>query len=76
MKNLEQERIVKEFGCFIRKARENKGMIQAEVAKNLSCSRTYYTMIENGDREVHLTLALKICEVVDLDIGDFAKQMR
>lgn len=76
MKTLEQEKIIKAFGRYIREARENKELTQAEAARQVGCCRSYYCMIESGDREVHLTMALKICEVVDLDIGDFAKRMR
>ena len=70
-----KEKIAKEFGRFIRESRENKGMIQAEVAKKLSCSRSYYTMIETGDREVSFEMALRICGILDLNIDDFAKRL-
>jgi transcriptional regulator with XRE-family HTH domain len=75
MKDFSKEKVAKEFGSFIREARENKGLVQAEVAQRLNVSRSYYTMIEAGDREIYFTLALKICSVLDLNMNDFAKRL-
>ena len=50
MKMIEKEKIAKEFGAFIREARENKGIYQADIAEQLGVSRSYYTMIEAGNR--------------------------
>lgn len=75
MKDFSKEKVAEEFGIFLREAREKKGMIQAEVAEKLGVSRSYYTMIEAGTRDIYFSLAMKICEVLDLNINDFAKRM-
>lgn len=75
MKDFSKEQIAVEFGNFIREAREQKGMIQAEVAQKLGVSRSYYTMIEAGSREIYFSLALRICEILKLNMNDFAKRM-
>ena len=75
MKTVEKEMITVEFGQFIREARERKGMLQAIVAEQLGVSRSYYTMIENGQRDIYFSLAINICCVLDLNINDFMKQL-
>lgn len=76
MKTIEKEKVAKEFGTFIREARENKGLYQANVAELLGVSRSYYTMIEAGDREIYFTLAINLCRVLDLNINDFMKRLK
>lgn len=76
MNNTEKERVAKEFGRFIREARERKGLIQAEVAKKVGISRGYYALVETGSREIYFSTAMKLCGVLDLDINDFARRMR
>lgn len=76
MKVVEKETISVEFGKFIREARENKGLYQADVAKMLGVSRVYYTHIEAGYRDIYFTLAVNICRVLDLNINDFMKLLK
>lgn len=76
MKTIDKEKITKEFGAFIREAREKRGLYQADVAEQLGVSRAYYTHIEAGNREIYFTLAVNICRVLDLNIGDFMKHLK
>jgi DNA-binding XRE family transcriptional regulator len=76
MKAVNKEKVASEFGRFVREARERKGLIQADVAAQIGVSRSYYTMIESGDREIYFTLAINICRVLDLDINEFVKLMK
>lgn len=76
MKTIEKEKVATEFGSFIREARENKGLLQADVAEKLGVSRSYYTMIEAGNREIYFTLAINICRVLDLNINDLIKRLK
>jgi transcriptional regulator with XRE-family HTH domain len=62
------------FGDFIRYKRENLGLTQGEVALLAGTTQGYLSKVEKGSREPTLTLALKLCEVLKLDINDFAKQ--
>lgn len=74
MKTFEREKVAEEFGRFVREARESRGLTQSEVAQKIGCSRSYYTMIEIGTREIYFTMALKICSALGLNINDFAKR--
>lgn len=76
MKTLDKEKIAVEFGAFIREARENRGLYQADVAEKLGISRAYYAFVEAGKREIYFTLAINICRVLNLDINDFTKRLK
>jgi transcriptional regulator with XRE-family HTH domain len=76
MKTVEKETISKEFGTFIREAREKRGFYQADVAEKLGVSRAYYTHIEAGNRDIYFSLAINICLILDLDINEFMKRMK
>ena len=76
MKTIDKEKISTEFGLFIREAREKKGLYQADVAEQIGVSRVYYTYIETGKRDIYFTLALNICRVLDLDLGEFMKYLK
>jgi transcriptional regulator with XRE-family HTH domain len=76
MKSFEKDEVAKEFGQFIREAREAKGLYQAEIAEQLGVSRAYYTHIEAGNREIYITLALNICQILNLNMNDFMKRLK
>ena len=73
---IDKEKIAVEFGAFIREAREQKGLLQADIAEKLGVSRSYYAYIESGSREIYFTLAINICQVLNLDISDFMKRVK
>ena len=62
------------FGKYIKAARERKGMSQTEVAKILEVSQPYFSRIENGEREIDLAFAFKICDVMGVDMRDFVNK--
>lgn len=76
MKKIENSECLIGFGKFIKEGREKKDMFQSEVAALVGITQPYYSVIENGskDRNVDLVLALKICQVLRLDINEFIKQ--
>lgn len=76
MKSIDKETVIVEFGAFVKKAREEKGLYQYEVADMLGVSRSYYTFIEAGKREIYFSLAVNICRVLNLDISDFMKLLK
>ena len=49
---------------WLKTIRENKGMSQDEVAKDVKVSRQYYNFIENGDRRPSPEVAKKIATVL------------
>ena len=62
------------FGKYIKMSRERKGLSQSEVANILGVSQPYYSRIESGLRDVDLAFAFKICDVIGVDIRDFANR--
>lgn len=76
MKTIDKDKITAEFGSFIRDARENRGILQADIAEQLGVSRSYYCLIEAGKREIYFTLAMNICQILKLDINDFMKRLK
>lgn len=76
MKNVDKEKVAKEFGAYIREAREKQGLLQADVAGRLGVSRAYYTHIEAGNRDIYFATALDICRILKLDFDEFVKRMK
>ena len=76
MKKIENSECLIGFGQFIKEGREKKDMYQSEVAALVGISQPYYSLIERGldDRNLNFVLALKICQVLRLDMNDFIKQ--
>lgn len=76
MKRIENSECLADFGQFIRGARERQGIFQSEIAAQLGITQSYYSIIERGskDRNVDLVLALKICQILKIDLNDFIKQ--
>ena len=61
------------FGDFIRTARLRKNLTQHEVATVAKVEQAYLSKVERGEREPSLTIALKLCDALNLDINDFAR---
>jgi transcriptional regulator with XRE-family HTH domain len=76
MKNVDKEKVAKEFGAYIREARERQGLLQADVAEQLGVSRAYYTHIEAGNRDIYFATALDICRILKLNFDEFVKLMK
>ena len=76
MKINSKEDVAKEFGAFIREEREKRGLYQFEVAEKLGLSRSYYTQIESGSRDIYFSTAVDICNILDLDLGTFMKRLK
>lgn len=65
------EKILKEFGDFIKEKRIAKGYSQAEVARRLNISQVAYGRYELGLRDAGLNMILNIAEVLDFQPGEF-----
>lgn len=62
------------FGDFIKSARIGKGLRQRDVAERAGVEQAYLSKVERDEREPSLSIALRICDVLGLDINDFAKR--
>ena len=54
----------------MRKARQQKGISQTELAKLIGVSRQTVNMIENGDYNPTIALCLKLCKALDKTLND------
>lgn len=61
------------FGDFIRIRRMQLNLTQADVANSVGTTQGYISRLEAGTKEPTLTLSLKICDVLGLDINEYAK---
>ena len=61
------------FGNFIKEGREKRSLLQSEVAESLHITQSYYSCIESGKRNVDLVLAMKICEVLHLNMHEYIR---
>lgn len=57
---------LKKIGRNIKKARETKGLTQAEVAKMCRITTNYYARIERGERMVTMPTLKKIAMALDV----------
>lgn len=73
MKRIDNNECLCDFGEWIRKERERRGMSQEEVAHILGVHRTYYGKIELAKREVDFVTAIQIARALKLDLSDFIK---
>ena len=73
MKKIENSVCLSDFGEFIRKERERRDLSQTEVATMVGISQAWYCRIETAKREVDLMTAMRICQVLKLDLSDFIK---
>lgn len=61
----------REFGEYIKRARETQHLYQQQVAEQLGITQQYYSHIENGTRNVDFVVAVKICNVLNLNVNEF-----
>lgn len=73
MKKLDNSVCLSDFGEWIKTARGRKGLSQAEVAFGAEIAQSQYSRIESVEREVDLMTAMRICQVLGLDLSDFIK---
>lgn len=73
MKKIENSECLIGFGKFIKEGRENKQLYQHEVAELAGISQAYYCLIERGERNVDLVLAMKLCRVLRLNLSDYIR---
>lgn len=52
---------------WLEEIRKNKGFTHAQMGKMLGVTRQAYTSIENGRRNPSLSVALKLCKILDFD---------
>ena len=74
MKKIENSECQVEFGEFLKRGRTQRDMLQTEVAALAGITQAFYSQIENGIRNIDFVLALRLCQIIRIDINDFIKQ--
>lgn len=64
------------FGKYVKEARLKRGIVQVDVSNYLGVTQSYYSLIELGGRNIDLQVAFKICEYLNLDLGEFLKNYK
>ena len=57
-----------ELGKKLKKARENKDLTQAEVAKKAELGLSYYASVERGEENISSQKLIKVLEVLGLKL--------
>lgn len=65
---------VRSFGEFVKSGRLRLNLTQGDVAERIGVNQGYISRVESGEREPTVTIALKLCEVLNLDINEFASK--
>ena len=65
----EEKRYLKQLGDNIRKIRQKRGYSQEEFAELAGFSRSYYTEVETGKRNISILNLIKILQVLKIDAG-------
>lgn len=61
------------FGDNLRKIRSKKGFSQEQFAYEAGFSRSYYTEVETGKRNISLLNILKITSLLQVELNDLIK---
>lgn len=59
--------------CLLRKAREEKGLRQVDVAAALHCPQTRVSKYELGTRRLDLLELRDVCQVLGVNLVDFVR---
>lgn len=68
-----EQKLLQLFGSNLRKIREEKKMSQEQVAYEADFSRSYYTEVETGKRNISLLNMLKIASLLQVELNDIIK---
>jgi transcriptional regulator with XRE-family HTH domain len=62
--------ILKQFGIQLRKIRISRGFTQEELAAKAGFSRSYYTEIETGKRNISLLNLYRLVECLGINLSE------
>jgi transcriptional regulator with XRE-family HTH domain len=61
----------KDFGEYIRAARECQKMSQYDLADIMNVSQPFISGIEAGEKKLELNFSIALCKAVGMDMRDF-----
>ena len=71
--SLMTDKALMRIGKKLQAARKLKDLTQEQVAEKVGISRTYYSQIENGERNPAATVIMDISKVLGVDISDILR---
>jgi transcriptional regulator with XRE-family HTH domain len=64
------QQLLQQFGENLKKLRESKSISQEHFAYEAGFSRSYYTEVENGKRNISLLNIVKIASLLDIELNE------
>ncbi len=64
------EHLLHIFGDNLRKIREQKELSQEQIAYEAGFSRSYYTEVETGKRNISLLNIIRIASLLEIELSD------
>ena len=72
----EKERVVSLFGEAIKLKRMEMHLSQRDVAQLTGITHVHIGHIERGMKEPSITIALRLCDTLDIDINDLIATLK
>ena len=69
-RNSHDNALLELFGRNLRQIRERMELSQEQIAYEAGFSRSYYTEIETGKRNISLLNIIKICKFLKIDVNE------
>jgi transcriptional regulator with XRE-family HTH domain len=63
------------FGAIIRRLRLERGLTAVEMAKRVGMNSRYLGVLEQGGNDTSLTMIVKLCRVLNADIGEVMREV-
>lgn len=70
---LNKETVCQQFGRFLLRVRTERGLTQSEVATATGITQSHYSLLERGQREPTMSLAVNLCYELGVDFNDFIR---
>jgi|TARA_B110001450_G_scaffold252489_1_gene274363 transcriptional regulator with XRE-family HTH domain len=74
-RNKEEDKLLKSLGDNLKKIRELKNLTQETLAYEAGFSRSYYTEVENGKRNISLINIKKLANVLGISLSEILKNI-
>jgi transcriptional regulator with XRE-family HTH domain len=65
-----ETQVLQRFGDNLRKIRESRQLSQEQVAYEAGFSRSYYTEVETGKRNISLLNMVKLCLFLQIELNE------
>ena len=67
--------MLKAFGAALRRARDDRGLTQEELAHRAGITIGYLSQLENGRRNPSLLVIAALCGVLGIELADLTREI-